>query len=201
MAKSIQIKDWFHIHNGFRLEIDTGYTALVGPNGAGKTTILRQLEEQAKDAGAHVFRYDNLNEGGAVARQRYEFQGDVVLMATVMTSSEGEQIAINFGNTVRKLGTAVKQAAKAGKPIFILLDALDSGASIDRIREVRGLFNLISKDAADVYIIAACNSYEMAKGADCVDVRTGEHLRFPDYETYADFICRYFEEHPRETVN
>jgi hypothetical protein len=44
--------------------------------------------------------------------------------------------------------------------------------------------------AGELYIVASGNTFQMAKGADCVDVRTGEHLTFDKYETFEKYICQ-----------
>ena len=195
------IKDWYKIHSGYQLDLSPGYTALVGPNGAGKSTLLNQLAEHAQHDGISIFRYSNLSDGGYTARQGYLEHDQPELLATVLTSSEGEQIAVNFSQAVSKIGAAVRQAALERQPLLILLDALDSGASVDRIRELRHLFEVIMDDPArhDIYIVAAANSYEMSKQTDAVDVRTGKHLRFDNYDDYADFICKYFSRHKKQT--
>ena len=88
-------------------------------------------------------------------------------------------------------------------PLFILLDGLDSGASIDRARDLMHLFDLIEseaktedgKDTHEIYILVAVNSYELARKR-CLDVRTREYLSFKSYEEYAEFICNYL---PKES--
>lgn len=190
----INIKDVFGIHSGYTLDLQPGYTPLVGPNGAGKTTLLHQLRDYAKAHGILVFEYSNLSDGGGVARQSYMFRGDASLFAASVFSSEGEQIALNFGEAVRKLGAAVKDAQTQGRPLFILLDALDSGASIDRIRELRSFFELVCQDAGETaYIICASNSYELVRSVPAVNVRTGERITFKDYDEYADFVCTFMD--------
>lgn len=188
----INIKDIFGIHSGYTLDLQPGYTPLAGPNGAGKTTLLHQLRDYAKAHGILVFEYSNLSDGGGVARQSYMFRGDASLFAASVFSSEGEQIALNFGEAVRKLGAAVKDAKTQGRPLFILLDALDSGASIDRVRELRSFFDLVCRDAGETaYIICASNSYELVRGVPAVNVRTGKYITFEDYDEYADYVCTF----------
>lgn len=190
----IKIDDDFGIHSGFFLNLKPGYTPLVGPNGAGKTTLLRQLREYANGHGIMVFDYSNLVHGGGSAMDKYLWSGNMELLAISATSSEGERIAMNFGQAVSRLGAAVREAKQQKKELFILLDALDSGSSIDRIREIRSLFDLVAKDAGDTaYIICACNAYELVKDAEAVNVRTGKTVRFKDYGEYADFVCSFME--------
>lgn len=189
-----KINDIYDIHRGYTLDLKPGYTALVGPNGAGKTTLLQQLKEEVKESGNLFVKYDNLNDGGTRSAGEYLFRGDTTAAATVLTSSEGEGIAVNFGKFVQKLGKTVRGAVAAKvENLFVLVDAYDSGSSIDRIRELRNLVNVIIDDAApiNVFFIASANTFEMAREADCVDVRTGKHMKFADYDAFADFVCNY----------
>lgn len=195
-----KIEDWHEIHSGFTLTLRPGYTALVGPNGAGKTTLLRQLEEKAKSRGFLTFRYSNLESGAKESRQGWLMSGQVSLVATSALSSEGENITIAFQPAVKQIGAMVAKAKEEDKPLMILLDALDSGSSIDRLRDIRRLFDMILKDLGvldksrpdrEAYIVAAVNSYELASGAACVDPRTGKTMTFGDYAAYADYICSY----------
>lgn len=124
-----KIPDWYGIHSGFNLLLRPGYTALVGPNGAGKTTLLLQLEEIAKKRGYEVFHYSNARDGGDRAKQLYLSHGDMEYFATSACSSEGEQVSLNFGKVVGKIGQLVKKSVGNGTPLFILLDGLDSGKS------------------------------------------------------------------------
>jgi predicted ATP-dependent endonuclease of OLD family len=190
---NIYIEDWYSIHNGYNLELKTGYTALVGPNGAGKTTLIRYLKEKCEEQGYNVFYYNNLYEGGGTAIQRALDMKENSLCIDLALSSEGEQIAKNLGRVAIRIGQTVAEIKKTEQPLVILLDAIDSGASIDKLKEIRNLFTLISKDTKDyeVYIISSCNNYELAKNADCVNVRTGKHKTFRTYEDFENFICKY----------
>lgn len=198
----LKISDWFDLHNGFTLTLKPGFTALVGPNGAGKTTLLHQIKEYAEQKGIDVWRYSNLVDGGNNARRAYLQRGDMKYLATSAVSSEGEQVAMHFSLKVGELGAAVRNAKQQGKPLFVLLDAIDSGASIDRARDLRNLFDLIYRNdianGAEVYIVMAVNHYELVKApATCVNVRNGKTVAFHSYDEYADFICTFEEKYPR----
>lgn len=202
MSTEIFVEDWHDLHKGFSLELEPGFTALVGPNGAGKTTMLQQIKEHARKDGIEVWEYSNVRDGGQMARSQYQLAGDIANLAASLTASEGENVALNFSNKVGELGARVRRAAAEKKPLIVLLDAIDSGASIDRARELRGLFDLIYEQdiskGAEVYIVMAVNSYELAKDpADCVNVRTGKHMRFRSYDTYAKFVCSFEEKFKR----
>lgn len=199
---NIEIVDWFELHHGFTLNLNPGFTALVGPNGAGKTTLLHQIKKYAEMNGIDVWSYSNIVDGGDNARQAYLFHGDIKYLATAALSSEGEQVAMNFSLKVGELGATVRNAKQQGKPLFVLLDAIDSGASIDRARDLRNLFDLIYRNdiahGAEVYIVMAVNHYELVKApATCVNVRNGKTVAFNSYDEYADFICTFEEKYPR----
>lgn len=202
MSLKIKIEDWYNLRKGFQFILEPGYTALVGPNGAGKTTILSQLREYAKEKGISVWEYSNLKDGGHVAANQYMCSGNIEGFAASATSSEGEYLAYNFANQVKGMAQAMKQAAKAKQPILVLLDAIDSGASIDRARELMGFLNKVCetelKNGVELYLVMAVNHYELAKTpANCVNVRTGESIRFDSYDAYADFICSFEDRYSR----
>lgn len=194
----IKIEDWYKLHNGFKLNLEPGVTCFVGPNGAGKTTLLTQLKEYAKSNGFHLWEYSNFADGPH-EDYRYLQTGQSKMFATAAFSSEGEKVAIHFAGRVGEMGNAIRTAALAGEPIFVFLDALDSGASIDRAREVLSLFKTINDDiksGTEAYILCAVNQYELTKDpVRCVDCRTGKDVSFNTYDEYAKFICTYFETH------
>lgn len=186
---------WYEpLKKGFNIRLEPGYTALIGPNGAGKTSILSSLENYCKEQNIHVMRYSNLTEGGSTAVSKQMLAGNCQMSATMLCSSEGECITLAIGDFVASIGVQVHKMAGGDKPLVILLDALDSGSSIDRIRDLRDLFELILDDSKksdlEVYIIQACNAFEMVKNADCIDVRTGKHRKFSTYDAFARFICK-----------
>lgn len=200
---NIQIEDWYELHKGFCLEIEPGFTALVGPNGAGKTTMLQQIREFAKGNEIDLWEYSNIHDGGSTARERYTFYGDIENLAASLTASEGEGVVLNFSNKVADLRRSIEKARETGRPLIVLLDAIDSGASIDRARGLRELFDFIYEHdiakGAEVYILMAVNHYELAKSpTECVNVRNGKHLQFKTYDSYAKFICSFEEKFKRK---
>ena len=192
----IKIEDWYDIHNGYTLSLQPGVTALVGPNGAGKTTLLTQLRDYAADTARRnrfkVLNYSNMTDGGDVAMQSYLSCGDMTQLATAMVSSEGERIIVNLSRFIPKIRPAIEVAEQEGKILIILIDAIDSGMSIDKLRDVAELLNMIAKDieGKNVYLVISTNNYELAKGR-CLNPRTGKYVSFGSYEEYANFICGF----------
>lgn len=198
------------------ITINEGVTVLVGCNGAGKTTLLRQLRDQLKKNNIPVVSFDNLHEGGSHAVSSASFYGDFQFMANAMASSEGENIIMNIGRLASSLrpfiktgevqdrsdklsnalakvmwGDAVEDKGEVPNERWILLDAIDSGLSVDNIVEVKEyLFDTILQDSpeCDVYIVVSANEYEIARGENCFDVYNGKYVKFLDYEEYRQFI-------------
>lgn len=192
----IKIEDWYDIHNGYTLSLQPGVTALVGPNGAGKTTLLTQLRDYAADTARRnrfkVLNYSNMTDGGDVAMQSYLSCGDMTQLATAMVSSEGERIIVNLSRFIPKIRPAIEVAEQEGKILIILIDAIDSGMSIDKLRDVAELLDMIAKDieGKNIYLVISTNNYELAKGR-CLNPRTGKYVSFGSYEEYANFICGF----------
>lgn len=205
------------------IQLNPGVTILVGCNGAGKTTLLQNIKEELETEHVPFVCYDNVHNGGSNSISEASFYGDMSLMATMITSSEGELININVGKMCSKLrrfiatGEDAKQAKHKGlekafreaagieeepEPIiprerWILLDAADSGYSIDNVVELKQIFEYMQKDAisagVDIYIVVSANAYELARGENCFDVMSGNYLTFNDYEDYRKFILKSSE--------
>lgn len=172
---------------------EPGLTVLVGCNGSGKTTLLKQIRCSLGKKGAPIifFQYDRerlerdnrLTQGDADAREFFSW----------VSCSEGEQIMVRLESLAYQIGEFVRE--NPGKDIFVLLDGVDSGFSIDNIIELKeSLFKVIIKDFEnnenDIYIICSANSYELAADEDCIVVCTGKHRRFKTYNTYRNMIIR-----------
>jgi energy-coupling factor transporter ATP-binding protein EcfA2 len=182
------------LYTSNEVEIASGFTALVGCNGSGKSTLLHLLKEQLNDIeDIAVLAYDNLIEGGASAKESAGWHDNLELLTTLIVSSEGEQIIINLGQTARAIKQFVHKHAKDCKELWILIDAIDSGLSIDNIVAIKEhLFKAIIDDIKNQdcvpYIVVSANSYELCCESDCLDVRSGLHCTFKSYDDYKDFI-------------
>ena len=197
------------------IEIEPGLTVLVGCNGAGKTTMIKNIKDEMGKANVPVFLYNNLSDGGSHSVSAALFSGDSVLGGTMICSSEGERISLNISIAASKWrkfiqtgddGDKFKHLTKSLSEMgineikeqeilnerWILLDAIDSGFSVDNIIEVKELFQLVIDDARsqgiELYIIASANEYELASGENCMDVMTGKYIQFKDYDDYKKFI-------------
>ena len=176
------------------IEINPGVTILIGCNGCGKTTLLRSIKESLQLSKIPVIYYSNEYEGGATSISERIYEDDITTTATLMQSSEGEQIYINLGIIAGKIARFV-QRYKDSKELWILFDAIDSGLSIDNAIEIKEyLFKTIMEDKynkdKDVFIVCSTNSYELCVDNSCFDVYSGEYIEFKDYEDYRNYILK-----------
>lgn len=197
-----------------------GLTVLVGCNGIGKTTLLNNIQTELKKKDIPYIMFDNLNDGGESARSRAGYHQDLAFLATAMQSSEGENIVMNIGVLASELREFISTGVKndfssrlakifrsddceekhvTSNERWILLDAIDSGLSIDNICNIKEyLFKTIFTDPhnqdKDIYIIASANEYELANGENCLDVLNGNYIKFKDYNEYRELILKTREE-------
>ena len=215
------VKDYyeegFDLYKKKTITIKPGVTVLVGCNGIGKTTLLHQIRGKLKKDNIPYVLFDNLKDGGSHSISEAGFYGDFSFMATAMCSSEGENIVMNIGNLAARLGKFVKEGEdpkevshinlernikqmngeeieelEIQKERWILLDAVDSGLSVDNVVDIKELFKTILEYnyGNEIYIIVSANEYEMSRGERCFDVYNGNYVKFTDYEGYRDFILQ-----------
>lgn len=189
------IRDYYtekdYIYKRKTATFNPGLTILVGCNGSGKTTLLHQLSQNLGKLNIPVFSWDNYHEGGSHAMDTAGFDEDFRGLAAMCQSSEGERILFNFGDVAKRLGNFVRQHNDSNE-IWILLDAMDSGLSIDGVLEVKDFFGFLQKEikGKDVYIIASANEYELARDNDCYSVIDLKYVGIDSYEEYKKLILK-----------
>lgn len=232
MSKKIQlIQDYYDndikLYKKKAIEIKPGVTVLVGCNGIGKTTLLHQIKDRLKKDNIPYILFDNLKEGGSNSISHAGYNGDFEFMTGALMSSEGETIVLNLGNLARRLGDFVRtgndedqiqfevlrrslarihgdiiEEQKIPKERWILLDAVDSGLSIDNIVDLKEqLFKTILQYnyGNEIYIIVSANEYEMARHEQCFDVYNGKYVALNDYEAYRKLVLQSKEEKYKRT--
>ena len=189
-----------------KFQIKEGLTVLVGANGAGKSTTLSMIRRNLNKNKIPVVTYDNFTEGGRDGTGSYLAHGDMERFATSMSSSEGENILISMGNFVEN---GLRKFIKTGivkrhwfsmdedeeiisNERWILLDAVDSGLSINNIIYLKDFLKSIISDAEqmgkEVYIVVSANTYELASNENCFDVWKRKYVTFESYDDYKKFI-------------
>ncbi len=222
-------KEGVDLYSKKTITIKPGVTILVGCNGIGKTTLLQQIQAQLKQNNIPYIEFDNLHDGGSKSVSEASFYGDFGFMATAMCSSEGENIVMNMGKLAERLRHFIKggkdpkekkytELARSiakinGEKIkeesipnerWILLDAVDSGLSIDNVVDIKEqLFKTILEYnyGNDIYIVVSANAYEMARNELCFDVYNGKYIKFNDYEDYRQFVLNSKEWKERRNKN
>lgn len=186
-----------------QITIKSGLTILVGCNGSGKTTLLHNIQSELKKENIPCHLFDNLHDGGSNSKSMAAFEEDWAFVATSMASSEGENINMNIGNLAKNLkefmitGRISDMFSRLGdafarvsgekryevletKERWLLLDAIDSGFSIDNVIEAKEFFKMVINDFAEhgyeLYIVISANEYELANGEDCFDVMNGKYV-------------------------
>ena len=199
-----------NIYTKNKLILNSGITNLVGCNGCGKSTLLDQIEKQCVKNNIPVYHYNDRRQGGHSMIEHSLSMNNVGLMANLFLSSEGERIRLAMNATASSVRSIIEEAKNMPvKRCVILFDAIDSGLSIDGIRDLKEGISAIPTLAKDVeiYIIIASNSYEMTLGVNNMDThRLAYKKNFSSYNSFCKFIMqnrtlvndRYAEEERRK---
>lgn len=206
----------FEIFKPDEINIEPGITVLVGCNGYGKSTLLKIIKQQLEEENIPCAYYGDLDDGRSNAVSKAFFSEDFAWGASLLQSSEGENMMYNLGKFFEKLHSFLKTGKDAfhknpfddifgakkdeitSNQRFILFDSIDSGTSIDNMVQLSEVLKLVIKDAKrlgkEPYIIITTNAYELARGNKCLDVVNGEYISFKDYEEYREFVLKTHKE-------
>ena len=173
------------------VEFKPGITCLVGCNGSGKTTLLHLIRDQLEnEKDILCLSYDDRSQGGSNLMSKFGFQQRLEDLAGMVMRSEGERIHRGFGEFI---GGILRQILnKNPKEVWLLIDAVGSGLSIDNILEIIDFFEFMRGEHTerDLYFVVSTNEYEFARNQDCIDVTTFGHKKFTDYEKYKAYILK-----------
>lgn len=198
MSKTFKIDRDLHglgvnIYRKEQITIEPGITILVGCNGWGKSTLLDQIKDNLNYENIRFIYFDNLHDGNRTSIADAISRGNVRFASSMLCSSEGEGIINNVCKLAGQMGDYIREATQ--NEYFILLDAIDSGLSIDNVVMIKEqLFNTIIEDVKSrgktVYIIVSANEFEMCNGEKCLDPYEGKYREFKTYNAYRNFILR-----------
>lgn len=184
------------IMKGGPVELYPGVTVLIGCNGSGKTTFLTNVKNELKATGTPFFDYDIFSADRKLsyaASLKGGMRAAAYFNSTYM--SEGEKIKEHMSQLAGQMGYFVNTECKKEKEAWLLFDSLDSGWSIDNVRDFARFLNdgvMENKpDQLDLYILIAANAYEftLPEHWSLFDVQLCEHHdHFDSYDRYATFI-------------
>lgn len=182
--------DHHKLYEKDRVSIAPGLTVLVGCNGSGKSTLLHLIEDSLRQQKRRVMRFDNMTQGGHNMIERQMMMGDTQRAGSMLISSEGERISQSVGFFVQTIGSAIRHDRP--KELWVLMDAVGSGLSIDAIVEIKDFISFIRGQEPDItfYFVISTNEYEFAFDSDCIDVTTFNHKKFTSYQIYKNYILR-----------
>lgn len=186
------------------VNFQSGVTMLIGSNGTGKTTLMNQINsifnkgswEKIDDnnnieSEYSCYYYNNVTEE-KFRKQSWVDDGNLVhRIASTFENSEGQDIWDFLYYKLPEMGSAVRTSKEQNKKgIFILLDGLDSGLSLDKLYKLKEqlLDFIIDEETTsdfEVFLICSANSYEFIKGYRCIDVVSLEQVDI--FSTYEDF--------------
>ena len=199
------------------VDIEFGHVyALVGCNGLGKSTLIRQIcqdsdtslcnfahnlmaDYDGRSAFARLFS-DPSEEGKEPStfylpvdrRSSARGFGEEALIAEISSNfmSTGEALAHDLGPCLAIIRKELPRLK--GKEIYVLLDDLDVGVSLDAIADERRVIGQIARDleanGTRYAICVAANSYELAKGLECISCADLSPVSFGSYDEYREFI-------------
>lgn len=170
-----------------------GITSLVGCNGSGKSTLLRQINDFTNLQKITCISYDDRLQGHSNLMGKLLFEGSHLGdLAYMVKASEGERNYFGVGTFLQQLGKTIRSCEKHSKSeLIVLLDATDSGMSVDNIEELRNtLLDIVIPDAnsshVTLYIVVASNNYEWVHDnrLHVMNIVTGKYLNNLSYSMW-----------------
>lgn len=162
-----------------------GITIFIGPNGYGKSQTLNQIHSFANNNNIPHFYYKDSLTGQQNLIQNL-LDSDITLMSTMVQSSEGERIHLGLAYIEPFILDRIKLAKQKNKPLILLFDEIDSGASIDRLETVQVMLNnILSISPPNTYIFVSANNFALLKGYPIYDTYYSKYLT--PITTYNEF--------------
>lgn len=195
-VKTKPFGDGMQVYQRTKFTFLPGLNSLVGCNGSGKTTLTDYfLIPQLRQAHIEYYKYNDRRQGGSMLMDRMlNVDDDMRGLARMYLSSEGERIVVGLEKVITALPSFFKE--NKGKPTFLLLDAVDSGMSVDEIHEIKNLLlDVIIPDAKsrfniDLFVVISANNYEWCNDDRIhnIDVITAKTVKFKSYDEYVKHI-------------
>ena len=204
----IKVKDEYNLFKRKTFTFEEGLNVLVGENGSGKTTLCNEITEFLKANNIKFIKYDNYTESGSQSKINALINGHYDFASSIWNISEGQTHIANISQFVAKINKTIKSIGDYEK-LFIIMDGIDSGVSINKLVEIRELFDIIMEDVIEmnvarnihkeIYIIVTSNSFELVQNARCVYVKNSFTRTFGTYTAYKNFILKSANSDVEET--
>jgi len=174
-----------------------GLNNLVGCNGSGKSTMVDLfVEPYLRSNKIPYIEWNDRQHGGAhLMDKMLNFDNDMEGLVSMALSSEGERISYGLLPVFKDIGRSFRQYS--GQAVAVLLDAIDSGMSVDEIIETRKcILDVVIPDAETLgvtpYFIIATNNYEWCDDERIhnINISNGQKLFIHSYEEYRDIILK-----------
>lgn len=178
---------------------EPGINVLTGCNGSGKSTLIDNIKYYLRENENNYIYFDRVAECRDL-KERCFRSGKPEFMFRAMCSSEGEYNTLAFEAILYQINQYVNSIGDCIENKFILIDAFDSGLSIDMIRDIMALikdafipeanacFEKANHPENNLYIIIAANNFETVRNQRCIDVRTAAIKQFTSYEEYEEYV-------------
>lgn len=185
---SIPFRGWYEEHRKFSVTFTPGVTTLVGKNGSGKSSMVSEINEYLKKNKIPVYYYEQ-REMGRRSASSFILGGSVEETGNYYCSSEGERIIVSVGYNMQRIKQFLIKH-KDAEMVFVLFDGLDSGLSINLIRNLQDIFEIMLKDFPNLFIINTTNNYEFTKNSRCIIAKNGRDIQFNKYDDFVKLIMK-----------
>ena len=200
-------------NNSIELEENNVYV-LTGCNGIGKSTLIFQITEDRPTSLSH-FAYNLLNDYNGYNSFVNHFNDDkpnsdsdvYYLSINKRTNarginpspfakissqfkSSGEQLIYNMLPCLEIVDKELERLKN--KILYLLLDDLDVGTSLDVILEeklvIKRFIKTLEENNTKYIICISANNYELTKLGTCIDCVTLKPIEFKDYDDYVNYV-------------
>lgn len=174
---------------------EPGVNILLGANGAGKTTLMERMmkffdKEKTPYCALMTGMLDNQIEASAFLRSNMDA---VMNRLNRNYLSEGQAAKSRFAFMLGGISNTVMMKDDTTRERWALIDGIDSSQSIDQLRDIAGLFDVIvetAPDDVDVYLVVSTNQFELAKNRRCICVSEDTCITPKNYDTYSRAVMR-----------
>lgn len=185
---TIPFHGWYESHRKFTVTFTPGVTTLVGKNGSGKTSMTSEINAYLKKNNIPVYHYEQ-REMGRRSASSFMLGGSLEETGSYCMSSEGERIIVSMSYSLQRIKQFLIKN-KDAEMVFVLFDGIDSGLSINLIRDLQEVFGLLVRDFPNIFIINTTNNYEFTKNSRCIVAKNGKDIAFNNYDEFVKFITR-----------